>query len=299
MGNREIEAIRALLRERPRPADLAERRARLDGLGANYAVPADIVAETVSIGGVTAEWTWTADTASSPGVMLFLHGGGYVSGSLRSHRHLVAEAGRQAGLRTLALDYRLAPEHPFPAALEDALAAVRFVVAGGTRAADLVLAGESAGGGLALATALRLRESGDALPRCMWLSSPWVDLTMAGSTMDSKAAADPLLSRAYLEELATAYAPDADRRQPLISPLWADLRGLPPVLVQVGSAETLLSDATRLAAALGEADTEVTLQVWPEMIHAWSLFHPQLAAGRAALAEMGRWVRAHSAAGPG
>ena len=293
MGNFEVEAIREQLRSRPRPVGLAERRARLDALGAQYTLPTDVSVEPVDAHGVPAEWTSTPH-ARADRVILFLHGGGYISGSIASHRHMIAEAGRQAQARTLALGYRLAPEHPFPAALEDAIAGYRFLLRSGFDPAHVTLAGESAGGGLAIATLVSLRDAGVALPACVWCSSPWVDLAMGGSTMASKAAVDPLIQKGYLAELASAYLNGADPRTPLASPACADLHGLPPTLIQVGSAETLLSDAISLAAAMGEADGRVTLQIWPDMIHAWHLFHQQLAAGREALAAVGAFVRALS-----
>jgi acetyl esterase/lipase len=225
-------------------------------------------------------------------VIMFLHGGGYISGSIASHRHMVAQAGREARARTLALDYRLAPEHPFPAALNDAVAGYGFLLAQGFAPENIAIAGESAGGGLAIATLVSLRDAGVALPACAWCSSPWVDLEMTGGSMISKASIDPLISKPYLTELAAAYLDGADPRTPLASPLHADLRGLPPMLIQVGSAETLLDDAVRLAGAAGAADVRVTLQVWPDMIHAWHLFYQQVAAGRHALATVGAFIRA-------
>ena len=291
MSNPEIDAVRELLRTRPRPAGLTERRERLDALGARYALPSDVQTRRVEAGGVPAEWTATPG-ADADRVILFLHGGGYISGSIESHRHMIAEAGRQARTRTLALDYRLAPEHPFPAALQDALAGYRFLLSSGFDPAHIALAGESAGGGLAIATLVSLRDDGEPLPACVWCSSPWVDLTMSGPTMMSKAAVDPLIQPSYLAELVAAYLHGTDPRDPRVSPIHADLRGLPPTLIQVGSAETLLSDSVRLAATAGEADVRVTLQIWPEMIHAWHLFYQQLAAGREALAAVGAFVRA-------
>ena len=291
MPDAEIDAIRHRLLSRPRPAGLSERRARLDGFGQAYALPADVAVEPVQVGGVAAEWTVTPQ-ADPARVVLFLHGGGYIAGSLLSHRHLVAEIGRQARARTLALDYRLAPEHPFPAALEDAVAAYRFLLAQGLAPERIALAGESAGGGLAVAALCRLRDAGIRLPGAVWCSSPWVDLEMRGGTMTVKAELDPLIQRPYLEELASLYlGGGSDARDPLVSPIHADLRGLPPMLIQVGSAETLLDDALRLAAVAAAADVRVTLEVWPEMIHAWTLFHPEVAQGRAALAALGRFIR--------
>ena len=292
MAESEIAVVRRLLLSTPRPTDLAERRERMNRFGERYALPADVQVEAVNAGGVPAEWT-TTPTARADRVLVFLHGGGYISGSLASHRHSVARMGREAQARTLALDYRLAPEHPFPCALDDALAGYRFLLASGVEPDAIAIAGESAGGGLALALLLRLREGGEPLPACLWLSSPWVDLAMTGSSLETKADVDPLLQKAYLAELAQAYLNGTDPRNPLASPLYADLRGLPPTLVQVGSAETLLDDAVRIAGAAGAADVAVTLRIWPHMIHAWHLFHPQLAEGREALAEGGRFVNGY------
>lgn len=290
----EIDAVQQFLRAQPRPADLAARRARLDSFGRPDALPPDVRVVPVDAGGVPGEWTLCP--GGDPGrVLIFLHGGGYMVGSLDSHRHVVARAGREARARTLALAYRLAPEHPFPAALDDAVAAYRFVLKQGIAPERIALCGESAGGGLALAAALRLRESGDPLPGCLWLSSPWVDLALRGKSLRTKAAADPLIQRLYLSELATSYLNGADPQDPMVSPLYADLHGLPPMLIQVGSDETLLDDSVRLAGAAGSAGVSVTLRIWPAMIHAWHLFFPQLAEGRAALAEAGRFVDAHLA----
>jgi acetyl esterase/lipase len=204
---------------------------------------------------------------------------------------MIAQAGREAGACTFALGYRLAPEHPFPAALEDAVAAYRYLLARGFKPNHIAVGGESAGGGLAVALLVCARDAGLALPSCAWCSSPWVDLTMSGATMTTKDAIDPLIHKPYLVELATAYLHGADPRSPLISPLHADLRGLPPMLIQAGSAETLLDDAIRLAGVAGAADVAVTLEVWPDMIHAWHLFYQQVDAGGRALAAVGRYIR--------
>lgn len=287
----ELAAIRAMLASGTRPADLAGRRQRLDGLTARFEMPADVVVEPVDANGVQAEWTRTP-AADPSRVILFLHGGGYVAGSIQSHRHMLAQAGREAGTRTLALAYRLAPEHPFPAALDDALTGYRFLLAQGFRPENIVLAGESAGGGLAIATLVSLRDAGTALPACAWCSSPWADLEMSGGTMETKSDVDPLIQAPYLRELAAAYLNGQDPRMPLASPIHADLRGLPPLLIQAGSDETLLDDAIRLAGVAAAADVRTTLQVWPHMIHAWHLFYTELADGRRSLAEMGTFVRA-------
>jgi monoterpene epsilon-lactone hydrolase len=287
----EIDAIRRLLASKPRPVGWAERRARIEEVGSVWPVADDIKLEAVDLGGVPGEWSLAPGSDASR-VLMYFHGGGYCSGSIKSHRRLVTEAGRAARLRTLAVGYRLAPEHPFPAAHEDAMTAWRFLRARGIAAAHVAVGGDSAGGNLAVALIERLRRHGDAIPACAWLVSPWTDLTMSGATLATKDAVDPLIHQAYLEELAAAYAPaPIDRRDPLISPLFADLRGFPPVLIQVGSAETLLADATRFAAAAGAADVAATLEIWPHMIHAWPMWNAKLAAGRQALAQAGEFIR--------
>jgi acetyl esterase/lipase len=205
---------------------------------------------------------------------------------------MVTEAGRAMAMRTLAIDYRRAPEHPFPAQHEDALKAWRFLTGQGIAPERIVVGGDSAGGNLSLSLAGRLRAAGEHLPACLWLVSPWTDLSMSGATLASKEAVDPIIHHAYLEELASAYVPDnVDRRDPLVSPLFADLRGFPRMLIQVGSAETLLSDATRLAEAAGAADVKARLEIWPHMIHAWPVWNAQLSAGRRALHSAGEFVR--------
>jgi epsilon-lactone hydrolase len=293
MTQSEIDAIRALLSSKPRPIGWDDRRQRLDEVGAIWPVADDVKLTAVDAGGVPAEWSGVpgCDTAR---VLMFLHGGGYCSGSIRSHRRMVSEAGRAAGVRTLAVGYRLAPEHPFPAAADDAFSAWHFLRRQGIAAARIAIGGDSAGGGLTVALINRLRAAGEELPGCAWLVSPWTDLTMSGSTLVAKDAVDPLIHKAYLEELADAYVPAGmDRRDPRVSPLYSDLEGFPPTLIQVGSAETLLADATRFAAAAGAADVAVTLEIWPHMIHAWHLWNARLEAARRALASAGAFIRAH------
>ena len=291
MSESEIDAIRKLLTSKPRPVGWRERRERLDEVGSVWPVADDITCEAVDCDGVRGEWSQAAGSDASK-VLLFFHGGGYCSGSIKSHRRMVTEAGRAMGVRTLAIDYRRAPEHPFPAQHEDALTAWRFLRRQDIAAEHIVVGGDSAGGNLSLSLINRLRAAKEPLPGCTWLVSPWTDLTMSGDTLATKDAVDPLIHRAYLEELADAYAPPPlDRRDPLISPLFSDLRGFPPMLIQVGSAETLMADATRLAEAAGIADVAVRLEIWPHMIHAWPLWNAALEDGRLALAGAGEFVR--------
>ena len=289
----EIEAIRTLLGSEPRPAGWVERRQRIDEVGGVWPVAEDVALAPVDIDGIPGEWS-TVPGSDSARVLMYFHGGGYCSGSIVSHRRMVTEAGRAAGVRTLAVAYRLAPEHPFPAALDDALAAWRFLLRLGIAPERIAVGGDSAGAGLAMALILRLRDANSALPACAWLVSPWADLTMSGATLVTKDAVDPLIHKAYLEELADAFLGGAvDRRDPRVSCLFADLRGISPTLIQVGSAETLLDDAVRLAAAVGEADAVVTLEIWPHMIHAWHLWNAHLEPGRRALAHAGAFIRTY------
>ena len=291
MSSHEIDAIRVLLTSKPRPVGWSERRQRLDEVGSTWPVADDIRLEPIDLGGVPAEWS-IAPGSDAARVLMFLHGGGFCSGSIVSHRRMVTEAGRAARMRTLAVGYRLAPEHPFPAAHEDAMTAWRFLRQQGLAARNIAVGGDSAGGNLTITLINRLRALGENQPGCAWLASPWTDLTMSGASLAGKDAVDPLIHKGYLEELAAAYAPQSiDRRDPLISPLFADLRGFPPTLIQVDSAETLLDDAARFAAAAGAADVAVTLEVWPHMIHAWALWNAKVADGRKALAQAGEFIR--------
>jgi acetyl esterase/lipase len=292
MGAEEIDSVRHLLTSLPRPHGFPERRERIDTVASIDGVAPDIAFERVDLGPSEGEWSLAPGSDASK-VLLFFHGGGYCSGSIRSHRGMVSEAGRAAKVRTLAVGYRLAPENPFPAALDDAVAAFEFLWGQGIAAKRIVISGDSAGGGISLATMIRLRDAGKPLPGAAWLVSPWVDLERTGATIESKAAIDPLIHREYLEELAAAYLSGASPRDPLASPLHADLSGLPPVLIQVGSAETLLDDSVRIAGRLGAADVAVTLEVWPHMIHAWHLWSARLTGGRAALASAAAFIDRH------
>ena len=289
----EIQAIRDLLSSKPRPVGWAQRRARLDEVGAYWPVADDVELNPVDLDGVPGEWSMVPGTDPSR-VLMFFHGGGYCSGSIRSHRRMATEAARAAGVRTLAVAYRLAPEHPFPAARDDALTAWHWLAKQGIDAAHIAVGGDSAGANLSVALINQLRADSEELPACAWLVSPWTDLTMSGSTMTTKDAVDPLMHKGYLQELATAYVPAGmESNDPRISVLYAELHGLPPALIQVGSEETLLDDASRFATAAGAADVPVTLEIWPHMIHAWHLWNAHLDAGRRALASAAVFIRRH------
>src|SRR5580692_9358929 len=277
MSDMEIGALRKKLASRPRSDDYRQRRKDMDARALEYKIAPDVAVEAVTANGVRAEWTSSPNDESDAAV-LWLHGGGYVIGSLDSHRHLVSEAGRAAKAWALALDYRLAPEHPFPAAVEDAVSGYRYLLSRGIRPGRIAIAGDSAGGGLVVAAMLAIRQAGLAQPACGWCISPWVDMEAIGETMSTKAEADPMVQRPGLLEMA--------------GPIYADLKGLAPLLIQVGAAETLLDDAIRLAKAAGAADVRVELQIWPEMVHVWHMFHPELKAGQRALQAGGDYIRA-------
>jgi acetyl esterase/lipase len=293
MAQSEIDAVRALLKSKPRPVGWPARRTRLDEIGAVWPVAEDVVLTAADVNGVPGEYSIVPGGNPSR-VLMFFHGGGYCSGSIKSHRRLVTEAGRAAKMRTLAVGYRLAPEYSFPAAYDDALTAWRSLRDQGIAAAQIAIGGDSAGAGLTLGLISRLRDAHEDLPACAWLISPWTDLTMSGSTLVSKAAVDPIIHKEYLNELADAYLPaGVDRKDARVSPLYADFKNFPPILIQIGSNETLLDDATRLAARAGAADVAVTLEIWPHMIHAWQLWNAHLEDGRRALANAGAFIRTH------
>ena len=284
-----IEGVRALLGGKPRPIGWDERRARMDEVCAIDGPPPGVTFQPLTVADRQAEWSFAADARPDRAV-LFLHGGGYCSGSLVSHRRMAGGIARAARARTLALGFRLAPEHPYPAALEDALVAWDWLRGQGFAAQHIALAGDSAGGGLSLAVMLSLRARGEALPGCAWLVSPWTDLTMSGESLVDRDTVDPLIHAGYLGDLAAAYLGGHDPHDPSVSPLFADLTGLPPLMISVGSDETLLDDSLRLARAAAVAHVDVALHVYPRMIHAFPLWEARLAEGRAALAEAGAFV---------
>lgn len=291
MDNRGIGAVRAHLAKLP-PSDtlsVAERRAQYERAEKAFPTPADVTIEHVATPG-PAEWL-TPPGARTDAAVLYLHGGGYVIGSPRSHRHLAAAIGTAAKTRVLLPDYRLAPEHPFPAAVEDATAAYRWLMAQKIAPARIVIAGDSAGGGLAVATLIALRDAGVPLPAAGVCLSPWVDLTGSGASYTTRADIDPIVKRDGIDKMALAYLAGKDARTPLASPLFADLHGLPPLLIHVGDAEVLLDDAVQLAARAKAAGVDATLDVRAEMIHVWQWFFPMLDEGQAAIDRIGQFVQ--------
>ena len=247
----------------------------------------------VNAGGVTAEWV-TAEGASDSRVVLYFHGGGYIIGSPRTHRAMLAHLSRDASARVLSLDYRLAPEHPFPAPVEDSVAAYRWLLSEGYDPARTAVAGDSAGGGLTVAMMVQTRYVGLPLPGAAVCISPWVDMEGLGESMKTRAAADPMVGRENLMVSAKTYLGGADPRAPLAAPLYADLHGLPPILIQVGDAEVLLDDSTRLAGIAREAGVEVQMDVWDDMIHVWHVFAPILPEGKQAISQAGEFIKKHT-----
>ena len=223
----------------------------------------------VDIDGLNAEWIANKHHNSTDTIILYLHGGAYNIGSTKSHRNLTSHLAKASEATILLLDYRLAPEHPYPAALTDAVKAYKWLIDCGHLADDIVIVGDSAGGGLAVATALSLKDEGLQMPRALGLISPWADMTMSGESVKSKADLDPMIRKDWLDAMINNYATDLPPDSPLCSPIYADLEGLPPVYIQVGSDEILLDDAVRLAQRIESSGGRVNLDVWEDMWHVW------------------------------
>lgn len=294
MPSFEMQKFSRLIRENQpqEPQTVAERRQRMEEQQARLRLPEDLREQHFSINGCAARWIETAAVRSDR-VVLYLHGGAYTMGSVNTHRELMARIARAAACRVLAIDYRLAPEHPFPAALDDAIAAYHWLLEQGIAPTQLMIAGDSAGGGLALATLLALRDAAP-LPAGGILLSPWTDLTASGASIVARAAAEPMLDIAMLREAAMHYSVGNDVSHPLISPHFGDFRGLPPLLIQVGDAEILLDDSSRLAAAATAAGVTVELDICEEAFHVYHLF-PQLPESTAALAAIGKFFQKYIA----
>lgn len=295
MTNPQIAAVRVLLAANPivKPgATLAVMRAGMDAMGNATPSLSNVTSEQVDAEGVECFWI-SANKASDAPVVLYFHGGGYVMGSAQSHRAMIERLAVAVDGKVLAVNYRLAPEHPFPAASDDALTAYQWLLNQGIPPQQMAIAGDSAGGGLAVAALLSIRDADLPLPACAIAISPWVDMEGLGESMVSKAALDPMVQKAALTQLAPLYLNGVDPRTPLAAPLHAELSGLPPMLIQVGSAETLLDDSTRLADRIKSTGGEVTLEVWEEMIHVWHLFAPMLNKGQEAIERVGAFIQQH------
>lgn len=293
MSTQELESLMNMLRSGG--PDLsgspAQARESFEAMLAGIPIPGDVAFETATLGGVPARWSSTPG-ASKEQVLLYLHGGAYMVGSTLSYRPLFSALARAAGARGLALDYRLAPENPFPAAVEDAVSGYRALLGQGIAPSSIAIAGDSAGGALTVATLVAARDAGLPMPAAAVALSPWADLECTGGSMSTKAAEDPSLNREGLVAMAGVYLNGASPRAPLASPIYANLAGLPPLLIQVGSAEVLLDDATRLAAKAGEADVAVQLEIWARVPHVWHIFAHMLSEGRDAIAAAGAFVAA-------
>jgi epsilon-lactone hydrolase len=274
------------------PLTPAEMREAYDRACDAMPIPPDVEITPADADGIPGMWLAPAGVTGGP-TILYLHPGGYAVGSVRGHRHVAAAYAKAAGARVLAIDYRLAPEHPYPAAVEDAVAAFRHLGAAGHPADQLAIVGESAGGGLALATLLALRDAGEPLPGCAVAVSPWTDLALTGESMRTRATIDPVNSAEMLGGLAMMYLAGADSKAPLASPLYGDPSGLPPLLIMVGSDEVLLDDATRFAARATGAGTPTELYVGADMVHIWTFFESFLPPARDAISRAGRFVEEH------
>jgi monoterpene epsilon-lactone hydrolase len=284
----------AILRQSAFPADvgISEQRRLLRELISAQPLPTDVTVTSAALGGVpTAEIT--IDGTSPRHVVLYFHGGVYVLGDAVQAAGLAAQVARRTSATVISVDYRLAPEHPYPAAVDDALAAYHALLDNGTAPSDIAFAGESAGGGLAVATLINARDHGLPLPAAAYLMSPYADLTLAGTTMDTKRDADPLLSPEALQARVPDYTAGQDAALPLISPIFADLTGLPPLIIQAGTHEVLLDDAIRLAGQAAVADVQVTLDITPGVPHVFQAYAPILDEAAAALDRAGRFLSAH------
>ena len=271
------------------PPSLEDRRTGANLMGARFEDLDDISTETVDAGGVPAEWV--SAPGAGNGHVLYLHGGGYVTGSVISHRGMAANLSRTSGCRILTIDYRLAPENKHPAQVQDAHTAYRWMLNNGADPSTLFVAGDSAGGGLTVATLLSIRDAGDPMAAGGVCISPWVDMEGMGESMKTKAGIDPMVSKEGLEEMATYFLGEGDRRDPLAAPLHADLSGLPPLLLVVGTAEVLLDDAVRLHENAQAASVNSTLEIWDDMIHIWPWFAPFLPEGQQAMEQMGGFIK--------
>jgi acetyl esterase/lipase len=292
MAEREIDKLKRILREKALPPGaqitLAQRRAGMEKVA--FKVANDIGIETLTVAGRNAEWVRAPETQAGRAI-LYLHGGGYVMGSLNTHRSLAGEFSRAAQAAVLLVDYRLAPESPFPAAVEDGVASFRWLLGQGFAAKSLAVAGDSAGGGLAVATLVAARDQGLPMPAAAVPISPWADLTCTNESYKTRAAADPMVTGGGIGDMAGLYLQGKGAKEPYASPNFANLRGLPPLLIHVGRDEVLLDDSIKLDQKAKADGVGSTLEIWEEMIHVWHAFHPMLNEARQAIARVGTFLR--------
>ncbi len=294
MSTEQRETVEAILRQSAFPADSSvdeQRRLLRDAVSAQP-LPADVTVTAGTLGSIpTAEIT--VDGIDPRHVVLYFHGGVYVIGDAFLAADLASQVGRRTQAKVISVDYRLAPEHPYPAAVDDALAAYEALLHNGVAPSDIAFAGESAGGGLVIATLVNSRDHGLPLPAAAFVMSPYVDLTLTGATMETKRNVDPLFTRELLQVRVTDYTAGQDAALPLISPVFADLSGLPPLLIQAGTHELLLDDAIRLAQQAAAGDVEVTLDITPRVPHVFQAYSAMLDEGAAALDRAGQFLSAH------
>lgn len=287
----ELDHVVGLIRTRAASArqTLDEDRLSYETMTAALKMEDNIQTERIGAGGVAAEWI------SAPGgydnrVILYFHGGGYVVGSMRTHRVMLSHIAKASGFKVLGLDYRLAPEFPFPAPIEDALAAYRWLLASGYKPNNIVLGGDSAGGGLVPAAMVAMRYLGDPMPAAGVCISPWIDMDATSDTFVTNAELDPSVSRERIHNIAKAYLGGKDSKSPLAAPLYADLSGLAPLFIQVGGIETLLGDAQALEKRAKAAGVQAELEVWDDMPHVWHHFAPILPEGQRAIAGIADFI---------
>jgi epsilon-lactone hydrolase len=293
IARRELAAVLADIDAHPWPTEIPAARVLYDEMGPPVA--ADIKSELFEIAGMPAQLL-VPPRHDADRALLFLHGGGYVYGSLKSHAGMVAEIARSSGCQALSIQYRLAPEHPFPAALDDACAGYEWLLRRGFKPEKLAIVGDSAGGGLVMSTLVTLRDKSRPLPGAAVCISPWVDLEATGESWRTRQALDPMLDRPLVDQLSALYLAGHKRPHPVVSTIHADLHGLPPMLIQVGEREVLFSEGELLAKKASAAGVDVTFEEWAQMVHVWHLYYPMLGAGREAIARVGAFLCAKTGA---
>jgi epsilon-lactone hydrolase len=292
MSQQQLDKLLAIFAKQPPLGGLPieQERANLDEGGARFKVPDDVTLQPVDVDGVGGEFL-IAPGASDDKVVLYLHGGGYAIGSITSHRYLMQNISRHSGAKTLGINYRLAPENPFPAALEDATTAYRWLLAQGYKPENIAIGGDSAGGGLTLATLINLRDQGDPLPAAGVLISPWTDMTGEADSVKTRAERDPMVKPEGLYSLGAQYLNGIDPKTLLVSPVFASMNGLPPLCIHVGGREILYDDAITVANKARHVGVEVELLDEPELFHVWHAFAPMLEEGQKAVEQIGAFLK--------